>query len=276
MDNTSTEQTYYKAGYELSLEAFGTGGRLPAGHVYGPALSNAYLLQYCSEGCGELEVDGKVFPVKHGECVVTFPGQTRIERADEKDPWALTWIGLSGHSADSFFEKLGLTPDNLLITHCEQSHIPLRLREVIDIADKAGFQYDFLLGMRLFAFMEECISSKAAREEKLQTAGVADSYVAQAIYYMNMQYMKKEISVQALADHVGLNRSYFYEVFKQQTGMSPQEYLTQFRIKKACEYLRLPQATVTSVAYSVGYEPSTFCRAFKNVMGITPREYMTK
>ena len=72
---------------------------------------------------------------------------------------------------------------------------------------------------------------------------------------------------------MGLNRSYLYEIFKEEMGMSPQEYLSRLRIAKACEYLELPQATVTSVALAVGYEPSVFSKALKKIMGINPGKF---
>ena len=260
--------------FELCLETFGTCNRTKKGHVYGPALTKSYILQYCSEGCGEVEVDGNIYYVKAGECIVTLPTQTRIERADKKDPWALTWIGLSGQSAVIFFDQMGITATNPIIKDCAKSRIPQRLQKVIEAANKADFQPNFILAESLFALMKECIQFRNVLFKNDQT--IIDRYIDQAIYHMNMHYFKSDINIQSLADSMGLNRSYFYEIFKLKTGLSPKEYLTQLRIQKACEYLLMPQATITSVAYSVGYEPSTFSRAFKSVMGINPSEYINK
>ena len=262
--------------FDLTLEYYGSDGRLPPGNVYGPVLDSVYLLQYCSMGRGVFEVDGITFALKSGDCMVTFPGQTHIERADERDPWALTWIALSGKSAASFFSKLDITPSNPLITHCEQSSIPLLLQEIVEAADTVGFQRDFLLGARLFEFFDECSRRQTAAAHPNMPVHARDSYVAQATYYLDMHYSRKNITIKSLAENIGLNRSYLYEIFKEKTGLSPQEYLTRLRVNKACEFLLLPQATVASVAYSIGYEPSVFSKAFKRVMGITPIEYKQK
>lgn len=268
-------QSYYNTNsFELCLETFGNSNRMKKGHVYGPVLTSSYIFQYCYEGCGTLEIDDNIYHVKAGECIVTLPTQTRIERADNKDPWSLIWIGLSGQSAVMFFEEIGITAANPIIKDCTKSRILQRLQKVIEAANKTDCQPNFLLAESLFAFMKECIHFTGTSIQNEQP--IIDRYIEQAIYYMNMHYTTSDINIQSLADSMGLNRSYFYEIFKLKTGMSPKEYLTQLRIQKACEYLSMPQSTITSTAYSVGYEPSAFSRAFKNVMGVNPSEYRNK
>ena len=55
--------------------------------------------------------------------------------------------------------------------------------------------------------------------------------------------------------------------------MSMQDYLISYRMKKACDFLSLPQATISNVAYSVGYDPLTFSKIFKRTIGVSPTEY---
>lgn len=262
-----------KGSFSIALEYCGKElERLPPGHIYGPVLrQNAYLIQYCSLGKGSMEADGQIFHVNPGDCIVGFPNQTHIEYADKKDPWVLSWICLSGKSADIFFKKLNITPENPIIPHCEQSSIPMLIDEIVQMAVTVGFERDFLLGARLFEFFDELYKHYAAASTPRTKA--SDIYVEQAIYYLDMHYSRNTVTIKSLAETIGLNRSYLYEIFKNKTGISPQEYLTKLRVNKACELLLIPDATVASVAYSVGYEPSVFSKAFKRVMGITPIQY---
>jgi len=260
--------------FDLTFDGGGIGERLPAGNVHGPTFNNTYFFQYCSAGCGELEEGEHIFKIKAGECIVSFPGQTRIERADKKEPWAFTWISLRGKTAASFFAKLGITPENPIITHCDQSNIPILLSEIIKAAATVDLRRDFVLGARLFEFFDEISRIYAAKSNS--SSSTRDIYVAQAQNYLNMHYSQMNVTIKSVAEAIGLNRSYLYEIFKNKTGLSPQEYLTKLRINKACEFLRLPKTSVTSVAYSVGYEPSVFSKAFKKAIGITPIEYKRK
>jgi len=220
-----------------------------------------------------MEVEGKEFPFKKGECIVTFPYQQHTERADEKDPWSFLWLALQGESAGIFFEKMGMTPENPILPNCAGSNIPVLMEQIIDTADAAGYQDDFLLGMKLFSFFDECLRFRAESINRMQTGRVCENYVTQAAQYMDTHYTRDTVTIAALAKQLGLNRSYFYEIFKEMKGVSPQEYLTQLRIRKACALLQIPGARVTSVASAVGYEPSVFSKAFKRVMGMNPAEY---
>ena len=99
-----------------------------------------------------------------------------------------------------------------------------------------------------------------------------ESYVYTAISYIESHY-GKNVKISDIADYVGLNRSYLYTIFKKHMGMSIQDYLISYRMKKACDFLALPQATIGNVAYSVGYDPLTFSKIFKRTIGISPTDY---
>lgn len=259
--------------YTLKLYGYGKSPeRLPPGHVFGPVTGTAWLLQYCVEGQGVIEMDGASVPLKKGECIVTFPGQQRTERADAQDPWAFLWISLQGESAGHFFEKMGLTPEAPVLPNCGRSNIPTLMDQIVDMADAMGYQDDFMLGAKLFAFFDACLRFRQEMGQPSRT-GSSGGYAEQAVYYLNMHYTRTDLTVAELAKQLGLNRSYLYEVFKAETGVSPQEYLTRLRIRKSCELLQLPQVTAASAAYSVGYEPSVFSKAFKRTMGMTPAQY---
>ena len=73
---------------------------------------------------------------------------------------------------------------------------------------------------------------------------------------------------------VGMSSGYLSKIFKEKAGIGFQEYLTEVRMKKACELLDNIQFKSYDVAFYVGYDnPKNFSRAFKTYYGITPKEY---
>lgn len=259
---------------ELFLKYFGYHEKLPRGHVYGDivSISRDYIFQYCTRGKGEFVADGKTFCINKGDCMITFPGQIRIERADNNDPWGLMWIGINGKSAETFFEKLNVSPENPIIKNLEHTDIPDTLKNLIEIAESVGFEKEFLLSQKLFALLDKLtvLSSNYLKEPP----HITDTYVTKATYYLETHYSDKNLSIGSLAANIGLNRSYLYKIFKEKTGLSPQQYLNKIRIKNAVDFMKIPNATITSVANSVGYEPSVFSKAFKKEKGVTPSEYI--
>ena len=98
-------------------------------------------------------------------------------------------------------------------------------------------------------------------------------YVEEALTYLESNYTNN-ISVQSLADSIGLNRSYLHRLFKSATGSSVQEYLLDLRIRKACTLLKSTVLPIAIISLSVGYEDTLyFSRLFKKKKGVSPSRY---
>ena len=71
-----------------------------------------------------------------------------------------------------------------------------------------------------------------------------------------------------------VNRSYLYTLFENSMGMSPQQFLTTYRLTRASELLAVTQLPVESIALSCGYnDPLVFTKAFKQMKGMSPSGY---
>ena len=80
-----------------------------------------------------------------------------------------------------------------------------------------------------------------------------------------------------VAAFVGIDRSHLYTVFKQTLGVSPKEYLTEYRLRRACALLLEPALSVTAVANSVGFENNLyFSKVFRKRTGLSPSEYRAR
>lgn len=89
------------------------------------------------------------------------------------------------------------------------------------------------------------------------------------------QHMREEtFSMDQLAQLMGMGRTKFYGRVKELTGLSPNKYLMQERMKKAADLLADGELTVAEVSYQVGIQdPSYFNRCFKTHFGVTPSKY---
>lgn len=81
-------------------------------------------------------------------------------------------------------------------------------------------------------------------------------------------------TVKYFADKLCLSSNYFGDMFKKETGKSPQEYIQEKVIELAKERISGTTDTVSQIAYSLGFQyPQHFCRLFKKRVGYTPSEY---
>lgn len=91
--------------------------------------------------------------------------------------------------------------------------------------------------------------------------------------YLEKNYMRV-CSVEEMAEGIHLSPNYLRSLFKAETGQTILEYMTDFRLQKACAFLRDKSLKVKDVSLLVGYENvSYFSQIFVKRYGVTPNEY---
>ena len=243
---------------------------LPANHQLGPVLRDMFLIQYCTRGKGVFTLNGRPFPVHAGQAFFSLPNSVMIEHSSADDPWGLMWLDFKSPNGLKLFEKLKLSETNPVMSEQYSAVVYTHLNNILSTPHTTN-AFDFTqMGHLCLMFGDLLHIASSTSEGPKSISG--HQYVQSAIKYIEHNYTQ-QLKVSHIADHLGRNRSYFYSLFKHQMGMSPQEYLLQFRVKKACELLASPHATVTNVASSVGCEPRALSRIFKQGVGMTPSEY---
>ncbi len=101
-------------------------------------------------------------------------------------------------------------------------------------------------------------------------AGLRDRYVGRVLGLMH-EHPTEAWTMEQMADRVGLSRSALHERFVQFIGLTPMQYLTNWRMQIASRLLTQSNATLASVALDAGYESeAAFSRAFKRAVGVPP------
>jgi two-component system response regulator YesN len=92
--------------------------------------------------------------------------------------------------------------------------------------------------------------------------------------YIEKNYMNENLSVKDISTCVFLSPAYMCTYFKQETGKTINQYITEYRIDKAKEFLAEKANRVSDVAGMVGYSDGNyFTKLFKKSLGMTPSEY---
>ena len=90
-------------------------------------------------------------------------------------------------------------------------------------------------------------------------------------------YMSEEISLNSVADSVGMSPSYFSSVFSKESGKTFVEFLTETRMEKAKELLMCSALKTSEIGYEVGYkDPLYFSYIFKKTLGCSPKDYRAR
>lgn len=104
--------------------------------------------------------------------------------------------------------------------------------------------------------------------------GLYKNLIRQAKEYLEQHYTDPELSLNEAAAHANLSASHFSVIFSQEAGLTFKEYLTEIRINKAKELLRMTSLRSADIAYQVGYnDPHYFSSVFKKNTGLSPIEF---
>lgn len=86
---------------------------------------------------------------------------------------------------------------------------------------------------------------------------------------------QRDINIDDIAKHIGMNRSSFCIFFKKATGITFITYLNEYRIGQACQLLKQKKMNISEICFQVGFNNITyFNRVFKRMTGISPSEYI--
>lgn len=106
-------------------------------------------------------------------------------------------------------------------------------------------------------------------------AGLADPKLARAITAMH-DAPQEPWSLATLAERAGMSRARFAALFRETLGVTPGDYLADWRINVCCTLLRQGRP-VAVVADRVGYgSPNALARAFRARMGCAPRDWLAR
>lgn len=84
----------------------------------------------------------------------------------------------------------------------------------------------------------------------------------------------EDVSLQTIADHVGLHPVYLSTVYKQEMKENISDFIIRYRMEKAAMLLRTTEIRIYELASRLGFQnPPYFSKLFKQYYGVTPQEY---
>lgn len=136
-------------------------------------------------------------------------------------------------------------------------------------------------------YLEECftfrelhdtlIAGTAAFFEDARSHAPEDSTIFLIKEYIAKHYSDETLSVREISEHVFLSASYVCTYFKNETGQTLNQYLTDYRIEKAKQLLSDPRYQIADISDKVGYSNGNyFGKSFKKLVGLSPSEYREK
>ncbi len=239
-------------------------------HSFGPALKPHYLIHYILSGKGRIIIGGEEYLLEAGYGFLITPEELAFYQADEIEPWTYAWVGFSGTQAAEYVSKIGLSVRQPIFCSDASDEIYSIVKDMME-HNTYGLSNELRRNGQLAVFLS-VIARGTAVAEKSETDR-ANTYVQKAVSFIQSNYCNS-IKVTDIANYVCINRSYLYTLFQNTIGMSPQQFLTTFRLTKAAELLQLTSLPIESIAISCGYhDPLVFTKAFRQMKNMSPTAY---
>lgn len=103
----------------------------------------------------------------------------------------------------------------------------------------------------------------------------ASKIIEEVKSYIEKNYHRDSLGIDEMAMNLFVNYGHLCFVFKRETGITINEYLTEFRIKKAKQLIDEGNRLLLDVANRVGYaDPNYFGKCFKKYYGLPPSKYI--
>ncbi|MEA5012611.1 MAG: AraC family transcriptional regulator [Angelakisella sp.] len=253
----------------LSLLVYNVGfQKCVPGYGWGPGVRDHYLIHYVVSGKGVYKTEGRTFVLKAGDTFLVYPDTPVFYQADEKEPWEYYWVGFSGPSAGLLLAQTAFSPQKQVLSLPEGGRFRQALLEIYKARGS-----DYPSAVRMAGYLQAALGLLMENMPPRRGNEALSAYAHQGAEFIQQNY-SRPITIEQAAQQAGVSRSCLYRAFMAEFHCSPSEYLTNFRIQRACQLLRHSALTVRAVAASTGFEDHFyFSRAFRRALGQSPSQY---
>ncbi len=111
--------------------------------------------------------------------------------------------------------------------------------------------------------------------DEIQVKSPDDRLLERVMNVINKNLNNSDLSVDRIADEVGISRVHLHRKMKELTGQTPHDFIRNIRLKQAAHLLANQNMNVTEVMYACGFNnPASFSTIFKKFYGLSPRDFM--
>ena len=233
---------------------------------------NEYQLLYITEGEGIFNsAHAKDIPLKAGDLFLLFPGEWHTYHPTGKNGWKSYWIGFKGKNVDDRV-KAGFLSVDKPIYHVGFSADIIRLYEEAykRAQEEAPYSQQILAGI-----VNHLVGLMYALERSMELS--KDHTRVDMINLARLRIresLEADLTIQQIAEDLGVSYSNFRKLFKEFTGISPALYQQDLRLQRAKELLATTTLSIKEIAYRLRFEsPDYVSSKFKIKTGKKPSEF---
>ena len=208
--------------------------------------------------------------------VIIFPAsepfpRVKVDRAVELIELFLEPATLAHAAYEATAEPIELVPQRKLRDPLIQ-HMGLALKTELEAGGKDSRLYAESMATALSVHLLRRHSTQN-QEIRHYTGGLPQYKLREVVSYIRT-HLDQNLSLAELAGVIYMSPHYFASLFKQSTGLTPHQYVTQCRIEQAKHLLRQQKLPIVEICQQVGFQnQSHFTRVFRQHTQTTPKVF---
>ena len=233
---------------------------------------NEYQLLYVPEGSGTFHSRTvKEERIHEGDLFLLFPGEWHSYHPNPRSGWKSYWIGFKGRNMDDRVRAGFLSPTKPIYHIGYSAEIVQLYKLAYDAAmEEAAYSQQLMAGI-----VNHLIGKMYSLERNIELKKRDRSHVdmiSRALMKIR-ESLESHLTIQKVAEDMGVSYSNFRKLFKEYTGLSPAIYQQELRLQRAKELLTTTDLSIKEIAYRLDFDsPDYFSAKFKAKTGRKPSD----
>ena len=249
----------------LPLYGIGVGKeiRIKGKRITHPGVKNNFIeMDFTLSGTALISLYRQEYLLKPGSVFLYYPGEEHSSVA-ESDFWTLRWLTFNGPLAMAIltsynYPRLIEMPPEFFCAKLDAIQARITESQPRSIRETSS----------------EILSLLSYPGSRADAGDSSMELIRTAITYICDNLSNPELDVNSVADYLGVHRSTFSRLFKQEYRNTPHFFIQAKRMGEAKALLTGSRTSVARIAKLCGFRDSTtFCRLFKLLMHVTPTQY---
>ncbi len=220
-------------------------------------------------------LDGTFTYVKDGNHITARAGDTVIldcykpHEYYTDNSFESIWVHLGGGNSFELFEEIERSVGNTV--KCKDiQHVKKLMFRLFDCIRQEKPSSEIGMSLDIYKLFIELLNPQSPKSKGESSY---EESIQEVKTYIS-ENLNENLTVSKLAETVNMSSSHFSRVFKQQTGVSPYDFVLLSRLNRAKYLLQQTDMTIASIAYDIGFNSeSNFIYFFSENEGISPGKF---
>jgi len=250
----------------MFVQCMGHFRSIPGYGIFNRSKLKSCLLLYTSHGSGIISYKGQTVKLTPGMAALIDCTVPHSYYCAPDEGWDFRWIHFAGSCIDGYItdymSNWGIAPNP------EGTRFFQDIYELMHNNDQVSF---ISCSSKLISLCSDMLIHLLQSNDN-STRRISP-VISSAVALMEEEF-QSDLDLTCICKKLSVSKFYFLRIFKQQTGFTPNEYLTTVRLNCAKSLLRSTAMTIESIALDCGFSTSTyFIQVFKKREAVTPLQY---